>query len=447
MSESFRPAAPRALRRLAALLGATAVGAALALAPATAASAAPRVTVTGANGQAATADPDYATSVTVKGSGFQTIQGGFGGIYVLFGWVDDPKGGTWKPSKGGVVGEDFRYVPDSEAKDNAGFQRFVSFPGSDTESAAQAIMQSDGSWSVGMTLPSAVFESHDRANKVIEVDCRKVTCGVLTIGAHGVKNANNESFTPVSFVAPGASGTGAGASGAAGAGAAAEGADAAAAGPAEPARVGLQSSTVAAGDALVFTAQGFTAGEQVVAVLDDGVAAVGPLTAGATGEVAGVLSIPRTIRAGTHALTLTGAGSGQTADVELKVTAASGAAGGADAAGALTASSAAEPMWPYLVLGAAILVALVLLTLSVVTTIRRARRARRAQAEERAAAEAVAPAGIANPAAAPGEDLASAAPVGDAASGVPAAPADDPIALLLSPADPEAPTERLEVRR
>ena len=36
----------------------------------------------------------------------------------------------------------------------------------------------------------------DRAGNVHTVDCRKVTCGVITVGAHGVTNANNETFTP-----------------------------------------------------------------------------------------------------------------------------------------------------------------------------------------------------------------------------------------------------------
>ncbi|MDF2443542.1 MAG: hypothetical protein JWR01_1745, partial [Subtercola sp.] len=144
-----------------------------------------------------TADPDYATSMTVSGSGFQSIQGGFGGIYVLFGWVDS----GWQPSTGGEVGRDYRYVPDSESKDNAGFQRFVAFPGSDTADAANAVMDASGSWSTDFTVPGASFNSVDRTGAVSAVDCLKVQCGILTIGAHGVKNANNETFTPITFVA------------------------------------------------------------------------------------------------------------------------------------------------------------------------------------------------------------------------------------------------------
>ena len=73
-------------------------------------------------------DPTYATTLTVSGSGFQSVKGGHGGIYVFFGTVKP----GWQPSKGGATGEDYFYVPDSEAKDNQGFQRYVAFPGSDT---------------------------------------------------------------------------------------------------------------------------------------------------------------------------------------------------------------------------------------------------------------------------------------------------------------------------
>ena len=48
-------------------------------------------------------------------------------------------------------------------------------------------------------MPGATFTSLDRDGKATEVDCREVRCGVITIGAHGVKNANNETFTPIAF--------------------------------------------------------------------------------------------------------------------------------------------------------------------------------------------------------------------------------------------------------
>ena len=82
--------------------------------------------------------------------GFQSVQGGFGGVYVAFGWVRDPSGGGWRPSRGGVTGRDYRYVPDSESEDNAGYLRFVAFPGSSTAGEAQAVMSGSGSFSVSL---------------------------------------------------------------------------------------------------------------------------------------------------------------------------------------------------------------------------------------------------------------------------------------------------------
>ncbi|RWZ49787.1 hypothetical protein ELQ90_10510 [Labedella phragmitis] len=323
------------------------------------ASAEARVTIEGASA----ADPEFATSVTVSGSGFQSITGGFGGVYVLFGWVAE--GASWRPSNGGEVGSDYRYVPDQEAKENKGFQRFVAFPGSDTEDAANAVMEVDGSWRVDMVVPGATFESQDRGGGVSEVDCLAVRCGIITIGAHGVKNANNETFTPIEFGStPGPSD-----------GASDDGGEDAAAAPrtdsaAAAARVGYTTTTAIPGQALSFTGQGFSPGELIVATLDDGVSAVGPLTAGPSGEIAGVLPLPADLRVGTHLLTLTGAASGKVAESDVTVSADATAAAGA-------APPAAPPTWPYIALGIAILVALVLLLLSIVTSIRRVHRGRR----------------------------------------------------------------------
>lgn len=351
-------------KRLRTLVASAVVALALAAAPlaATPAWAAGSVTVSFADGLTA-ADPDYATPITVSGSGFQSIQGGFGGIYVLFGWIS---GSGWAPSAGGTVGEDYRYVPDTESKDNAGFERFVAFPGSETESAANGTIALDGSWTVDMVIPAGNFQSQDRDGNISSVDCTKVQCGIITIGAHGVKNANNETFTPVDFAAPTTAATGgAGTTG----GAATEGATGAPA--AGSARVGYTAASAIAGNALAFTGQGFSPSEQVVATLDEGVVAVGPLTAGTSGEVAGVLPLPADLRAGTHLLTLRGAASGAVAESELTVTAA------ASARIPAAANAAEEPIWPYLALGAAILIAAGLLIASlIVGMVRRARRRR-----------------------------------------------------------------------
>jgi hypothetical protein len=142
------------------------------------------------------ADPNYLTEVTATGSGFQSVANGFGGIYVFFGWVD---GGSWAPSQGGSTGSDYRYVYDDEANP-VGYQLFVSFPGSSTEYAANGgEVNADGSWSATMRIPGSSFESYDRDGAVSTVDCLQVQCGIITIGAHGVVNPSNESFTPISF--------------------------------------------------------------------------------------------------------------------------------------------------------------------------------------------------------------------------------------------------------
>lgn len=142
---------------------------------------------------------DAQSEIQVSGSGFQSVQGGFGGIYVLFGWVDDASGGSWKPSAGGVTGEDYRYVYDDETNP-VGYQLFVAFPGGSTSYAANGgEVAADGTWSGTLRIPGAVFQTYDRNQNATSVDCSTVQCGIITIGAHGVKNTNNESFTPLTF--------------------------------------------------------------------------------------------------------------------------------------------------------------------------------------------------------------------------------------------------------
>jgi len=175
----------------------TLVGAGLSF-DAPAASAAPRVTIT-VNDRPelhGVADSTYLTEVTVSGSGFQSIENGFGGIYVLFGWADQ---GSWKPSKGGHTGTDYRYVYDDESNP-VGYQLFVSFPGSSTSYANNGgYLKKNGTWSATMKIPGPVFQAYNRSGKVTDVNCQKTQCGIMTIGAHGVINAKNESFTPINF--------------------------------------------------------------------------------------------------------------------------------------------------------------------------------------------------------------------------------------------------------
>lgn len=389
--------------------------------PASPADAAGRVTVVGLDG-AARASADGPTTLKLSGSGFQSINKGFGGIYVLFGWVAD---GAWAPSQGGATGDTLRYVPDAETADNAGYQRFVAFPGSSTADEANGgLIAADGTWSTQLVVPGATFSTVDRSGATVEIDCTRVQCGVITIGAHGVKNAANESFTPVSFTGGGSSKSGSddtqdagaaaspGTSGSAGTsqddaeqdassddGGAADdgGAGDGAASSAETkdeekelpgkATLGFDQATAVAGRVLAFTGQGFEPGEQVLATLDGGVLAVGPLTAGNQGEVAGLLELPSDLRLGTHVLKVTGASSERSPEVEIIVTrdpaeaeaadalvaSASGGAGGASLGG--LAYSPAE-----LAAGGALLLLLVLVVASAVTGARRRRGAKVAAA-------------------------------------------------------------------
>lgn len=237
------------------------------------------------------ADPKYATVMTLNGSGFQSIKGGHGGVYIFFGI---------KVSGG------YLYVPDSETKNNKGFQRFVAFPGSDTAGSANGgTIKANGSWSTQILIPGATFKAVNRSGKAQTVNCLKSTCGIITVGAHGVKNKRNETFTPISFGdlyggrAPSAAATTA----------APEAPDVE-----KPKSTGKPALTIdrksaVAGRVLSFHASGLTPGDQLAASLDDGVAAVGPLSVGANGQLAGVLQLPADLSVGTHVLTLTGGAS------------------------------------------------------------------------------------------------------------------------------------------
>lgn len=272
------------------------------------ASAAARVSIDNVNGEAVI-DPTYATTVTLRGRGFQSIKNGHGGIYVLFGVVTP----NWKPSAGGGSGEEYLTVPDSQAKNNAGYAKFVAFPGSDTAGSANGgTIAADGTWSVRLTVPGGTFSTVDAHQKVVKVDCRTSTCGVITIGAHGVSNANNETFTPVRVarIAGAAQTSTTTTSGTANPRSAAPGSVA----PSTPQtpvvaaapKLEVDRASAKAGHVLPFSAVGLQPGLQVSATFDDGAAAVGPLTVGANGQVAGVLTLPATVPAGTYELRIVG---------------------------------------------------------------------------------------------------------------------------------------------
>jgi hypothetical protein len=191
-----RPIA-RALAALA--LGATLAGLAFggAVAPAQAVGAGTvTVTVAGDPAKVGVADTAAPTKLTVSGSGFQSIAGGFGGIYVLFGWNAGP---GWEPSAGGESGIAYRYVAD-DPNAPAGYQLFIPFPGSSTEAEGNGgALNADGTWSAELTIAGPTFTPVDAVGTGETIDCTQVQCGIMTIGAHGVVNPANESFTPIAF--------------------------------------------------------------------------------------------------------------------------------------------------------------------------------------------------------------------------------------------------------
>ena len=185
------------VRTLAALAAAMLVGLGLIAGPASPAHAASRVDVS------TNPSADGSTTVTLSGSGFQYQPNAPGGVYIFFGTVSDPTTNAWAPSQGGRSGETFTYAG------SGGAMLLAAFDGGSSADAANAVIRSDGTWSAQMTIPGSRFagtfgDPHSGSDQTGgEVDCLKVTCGIITIGAHGLWNANNESFTPVSFVTSG----------------------------------------------------------------------------------------------------------------------------------------------------------------------------------------------------------------------------------------------------
>ena len=91
--------------------------------------------------------------------------------------------------------------------------------------------------------------------------------------------------------------------------------------PRGPAKVVTDRLTAKVGNTLAFTGTGFTPGEQVLGVLDNGLAAIGPMVAGPSGEIAGILPLPGDIEPGTHELRLSGAASSRQATERFAVAA------------------------------------------------------------------------------------------------------------------------------
>ncbi|HEX7739341.1 MAG TPA: hypothetical protein VF426_06810 [Marmoricola sp.] len=251
-------------------------------------------------------DRTHMTILRLEGHGFQSVRGGFGGIYVLFGEA----GGTWRPSAHGRG--TLLYVPDSQSKSNAGYQKFVAFPGDSTAGSANGgTIAADGTWSTTIRVPGSTFKAPGADGKVHTVDCTKVTCGVITIGAHGVANRRNETFTPVSVTdlqaGPDATSTSAGDTEAPSS-TATDTTSSTSPATGRP-RLRVDRASAVAGKVMAFTATGLPPGRQVSAVFDDGAAGVGPLTVAADGRLAALITLPLDTGSGTHELRLVGAGS------------------------------------------------------------------------------------------------------------------------------------------
>lgn len=124
------------------------------------------------------------TTVTVTGEGFKKGTN-TGGAYVLFGYV------TKYPSANGTAGAGYDYIPGQEN------QRFIAWPGAENAGASNGLFTDDGSFEVDGLAVASSFTGQSGA----KVDCldNSVQCGVLTIGAHGRREANLETFTPVYF--------------------------------------------------------------------------------------------------------------------------------------------------------------------------------------------------------------------------------------------------------
>lgn len=135
----------------------------------------------------------------------------FGGVYLQFGWVR-PTGG-WGPSfrnatnTDGQFGVTYHYPGEqgdgSTRDDGTGTAKFIAFtPGGIDATATDIHMDPAGNWSTTLVIAAPTYTWIDPATGASQtVDCRKVQCGVYTIGAHGKASRTNELFVPVTFTA------------------------------------------------------------------------------------------------------------------------------------------------------------------------------------------------------------------------------------------------------
>lgn len=132
------------------------------------------------------------TKLTVKGTGFSKNTNK-SGLYVLFGYV------TKFPAAGGSLGTGYDYIDGGGASGQDG-QGFVAWPDNTAtggSATAKLSATKNGSFTQTGLTASATFKGASTK----QVDCLSgaVQCGVITIGAHGMKDAALETFTPVYF--------------------------------------------------------------------------------------------------------------------------------------------------------------------------------------------------------------------------------------------------------
>ncbi|MDG4792755.1 LPXTG cell wall anchor domain-containing protein [Micromonospora sp. WMMD1082] len=160
-----------------------------------------------------TLSADRVTTVTITGRNYLVPPHApgvdvFGGVYVFFGWVADPA--RFGPSirnstnNNGTVGVTYAYpgnAGDGATRDDgSGVMRLVSFTaGGASGEATDFHMDDNGNWTTTMRIFGSTFTTTTPDGKTHTYDCRKVRCGVFTIGAHGVSSATNEKFAPVTF--------------------------------------------------------------------------------------------------------------------------------------------------------------------------------------------------------------------------------------------------------
>jgi hypothetical protein len=131
-------------------------------------------------------------SLAVSGQGF-TKNTNAAGLYVLFGYM------VTSPAQGGSAGNGYDFNPGGGSSGQEG-QLFIAWPdNAETGAAAHAKLTAtvNGSFTAAGLFAQAVFVGQSGA--VVNCLNGTVVCGVITIGAHGGRDAALETFTPVFF--------------------------------------------------------------------------------------------------------------------------------------------------------------------------------------------------------------------------------------------------------